>query len=114
MKGEKTPKKHEKSTPQRVPNYILDELKKIGKGDWKNGLSCSVNAWKIMNENPEIKIMNDVDVLMADIRLYYPENHYNHFDNFPAVMRMFLKKGYPDFSIMVGKRFEKNLEEFDK
>jgi len=111
---EKTIKKQEKSTPQRIPNHILDELKKIGNGNWKDGLSCSVNAWKIMNENPEIKVMKDVDVLMSDIRLYYSDNHYDHFNNFPAVMHMFLKRGVPDFSIMKSKRFEKSLKEFDK
>jgi len=62
--------------------------------------------------NPEQILMNDVDTLMSHLKLHYPDNHYDHFDNFPAVFRMFLKRGIPDFSIMTGNRVEKSLEEY--
>ncbi len=106
--------KRESSKTYRIKNNTMEDLKKIGDGDWKRGMYVSVEAWKILHKNPEEKIMHDVNVLMTDLRLYYGDNHFDHFDNFPAVVRMFLKKGYPDFSIMMDKRFEKNLEEFDK
>jgi len=106
--------KNKKSTTQRIPNHILTELKQIGNGDWKAGLLSTITTWKIMNKNPEIKLMHDVDILMSDLRLFYSDNHFKHFDNFPAVVRKFLKTGYPDFSIMSNKRFEKSLKEFEE
>jgi len=102
-----------KSNVRSVPKSLDKDLCEIGKGDWKKGMYESVEAWKIMHRNPEMKLMNDVEVLMSDLRLYYPGNHYEHFDNFPAVFRMFLKNGVPDFSIMKSKRFEKSLKEFE-
>lgn len=105
-------KKRECSKTYRIKNNLIGDLKQIGDGDWKKGMYESVEAWKIMHKNPEMKLMHDVDVLMSDLRLYYPSNHYDHFDNFPAVFRMFLKRGSPDFSIMTGKRVEKSLEEY--
>ena len=103
-----------KSIVHSVPKSVDKDLCKIGDGNWKKGMYESVEAWKIMHKNPEMKIMHDVDVLMSDLRLHYGDNHYNHFDNFPAVMRLFLKNGIPDFSIMTSKRFEKSLKEFDE
>ena len=113
MEKKKT-RKNEKSTTQRIPNYILTELKQIGNGNWKDGLLSTITTWKIMNKNPEIKLMHDVDIFMSDLRLFYSDNHFKHFDNFPAVVRKFLKTGYPDFSIMSNKRFEKPLKEFEE
>ena len=115
MEKKKTmPKTRRHSIVRSIPKTLDKDLCKIGNGDWKQGMYESVEAWKIMHKNPEMKLMHDVEVLMTDLQLHYPENHYSHFDNFPAVFRMFLKKGYPDFSIMMGKRFEKSLKEFDK
>lgn len=119
MKKNKSPKKNNykrqrKTKVRAIPNNLDKDFANIGDGDWKQGMYVSVEAWKILHKNPEEKIMHDVDVLMTDLRLHYGDNHFDHFDNFPAVMRLFLKSGYPDFSIMTGKRFEKPLKEFDK
>lgn len=113
--GKKKPiqNRRRKSNVRSIPKSLDKDLCEIGKGDWRQGTYEAVEAWKIMHKNPEMKLMHDVDVLMSDLRLYYPDNHYDHFDNFPAVFRMFLKRGSPDFSIMTGKRSEKSLEEYE-
>ena len=103
----------EKSTPKRIPNQILSELKYIGKGDWKRGLIETLSIYKLFASKPENIIMKDVDSLMSHLKQYYDGNHFDHFDNFPAVMRMFLKTGNPDFSIMTSKKVDKNIEEYN-
>ena len=104
-------KQSEKSTTKRISNYALVELKKIGDGDWKRGLVKSINAHDVLNKNPEIKLMHDVDMLMSDLMLYYGDNHYEHFTNFPSCFRQFLKKGFQNWS-MINKRYDKPIDEF--
>ena len=81
------------SVVRSIPKHVDKRLNEIGSGDWKKGLYLSVDAWNIQNKNPEIKLMNDVDTLMTDLRSFYPDNHYEHFSNFPAFFKMFLKNG---------------------
>lgn len=113
MEKKKKPKK-EVSNPMRIPIHQKNRLKEIGQGNPREGLTKTLALFDELMANPERILMKDVDTFMSHLRLYYSDNHYSHFDNFPAVVRKFLKSGYPDFSIMEGKRFEKNLEEFDK
>jgi len=102
----------QKSFLRSVPINLNAEFNKIGDGDWKKGMYDAVFAWKILNKNPEQKIMQDIDQFMSDLKYFYGENHYRHFGNFPSVIRKFLKRGYPDFSIM-NKRPEKVIDEFE-
>lgn len=101
------------SSPMRISFYQRTKLKEIGNGNPREGLTRVIALYDDLMANPERILMKDVDTLMSHLRLYYSENHCNHFDNFPAVFRMFLKRGIPDFSIMKSKCFEKKLEEYE-
>ena len=113
MEKTKTTKK-EVSNPMRIPICQKTKLKEIGDGNPREGLTKALAFYDELMMNPERILMKDVDIFMSHLKLYYPDNHYNHFDNFPAVVRKFLKNGFPDFNIITSKRFEKNLKEFDK
>jgi len=97
----------------RIPSHQKYKLKNIGNGNPREGLTKVLAVYDQLMMHPEQILMRDVETLMTHLKLHYPDNHYEHFDNFPAVFRMFLKRGTPDFSIMTGKRVEKNLEEYD-
>lgn len=112
MEKKKTTKK-EISNPMRIPTHQKNKLKEIGQGNPREGLTKALGVYDQLMANPEQILMKDVDVLMSDLRLYFSDNHYDHFDNFPAVFRSFLKSGVPDFSIMKNKRSEKSLEEYE-
>jgi len=110
--SQKTSKK-DISSPMRIPFYQKNKLKKIGQGNPREGLTKVLGVYDTLMANPERILMKDVDTLMNHLKLHYSDNHYSHFDNFPAVFRMFLKRGSPDFSIMTGKRSEKSLDEYE-
>ncbi len=88
------------SVVRSIPKHVDKRLNEIGQGDWKKGLYVAVDAWDIQHKNPEIKLMNDVDILMTDLKLFYPDNHYKHFRNFPAFFRLFLKNGIPNTNFL--------------
>jgi len=106
--------KNKKYPPKRIPTNQLKKLEKIGEGDWRIGLTKLITTYENLMTNPEQLLMKDCDALMAHVRLYCTDNHWNHIDNFPAVFRKFLKTGYFDFSIMSDKRHEKPIDEFEK
>ena len=101
------------SSPMRIPFYQKLKLEEIGQGNPRHGLTKLLGIYDGLMAKPETILMKDVETLMTHLKLHYPDNHYDHFDNFPAVFRMFLKRGVPDFSIMKSKRVEKNLEEYE-
>ena len=111
MERKKNTKK-EISNPMRIPTYQKNKLKKIGEGNPREGLTKVLGIYDQLMANPEQILMKDVDTLMNHLKLHYSDNHYSHFDNFPAVFRMFLKRGVPDFSIMTNKRVEKPIDDF--
>ena len=111
MEKEKNPENHQNgmrklSVVRSIPKHVDMRLNEIGKGNWKKGLKISIEAWDIQNKNPEIKLMNDVDNLMTDLRTYFPDNHYEHFDNFPAFFLNFLKNGDTNLD-MLNKKGDK-------
>ena len=101
-----------KSKPCRIPNSLLSELEKIGQGDWKKGMYEAVTSHRVIIQNPELKLMNDVDRLMTDLLFYYGDNHYEHFSNFPSCFRQFLKRGHHNWKMM-NKRYERTLDEIE-
>jgi len=114
MEKKNSQKFTKKSVPCRISKYALLELSRIGKGDWKRGLLKAIDAHDTINKEPEIKLMHDVDLLMTDLRSYYGDNHYEHFDNFPTCFRQFLKQGHLNWS-KINKRYEKkSIDEFEK
>jgi len=106
-------KNNSKSKPCRIPNSLLSELEKIGKGDWKKGMYEAVTSHRVVIQNPELKLMNDVDMLMTDLLFYYGENHYHHFCNFPSCFRQFLKRGHHNWKIM-NKSYDRTLDEIEQ
>ena len=92
------------SSPMRIPFYQKLKLKEIGQGNPREGLTKVLGIYDQLMTNPEQIIRKDVDTLMAHIKVHYSDNHYSHFDNFPAVVHLFLKSGVPDFSIMKKKQ----------
>jgi len=107
-------KKHDKKTIVcRIPRNIYSKIIKVGEGDFKQGVTVVLSSHEIVRENPELKLMHDVDVLMSDLLFYYGENHYDHFSNFPSCFRQFLKRGFHNWK-MLDKRFEKSIEDFKK
>lgn len=114
MEKKNSQKFTKRSVPCRIPKHVLLELSKIGNGDWKQGLSKAIDAHNIINKEPEIKLMHDVELLMTDLSTYYSNNHYEHFNNFPACFRQFLKQGHLNWS-KINKRYEKKpIDEFEK
>jgi len=105
--SKKSVKKDEKSVVCRIPMNIHKEIISRGKGDFRNGIVKTNILCKEVEKNPVNIIMQDVDNLMAHIEQYYPMNHYNHFSNFPAFMKVFLRTGKPPSSKMLNKVFEK-------
>lgn len=110
-KKKKTRNFTQKSKPCRISKNLFLELEKIGDGDWKHGLLRSIDAHKALNKNPEVKLMNDVDMLMSDLIVYYSNNHYDHFSNFPACFRQFLRKGFQNWA-KINKRYDKHIDEY--
>lgn len=108
MKSEKI----EKSKVARIPTKLYQKIEKRGDGDFKTGLIKINSFCEHFELKPEQIIMDDVEQLMVHIQRYYPENHYNHFHNFPAFMRVFIKRGIPDFSILSAKRPEKVIDKY--
>ena len=84
------------SNPMRVPTYQKVKLKKIGEGNPREGLTKVLGIYDQLMANPEQILMRDVDTLMSHLKLHYPDNHYDHFNNFPAFFMSFLKSGVPD------------------
>ena len=84
-------------------SLILNEA--IKKDEYKKNFN------EIITQQPEEKLMKHIDNFMVDLKQYYGENHYEHFLNFPAMVRLGLKKGYLDTSILKG-RPEKSIDEF--
>lgn len=105
-------KKVEKSVVVRVPIALHNKIKNRGGGDFKTGLITVQSICEHLESKPEDIIMGDVDTLMIHLKQYYPENHLNHFHNFPAFMRRFINRGIPDFSILSAKRPEKVIDKF--
>lgn len=97
-------KKGEKSVVIRVPIKLHQKIKIRGNGSFSIGLIKTETICEQIEREPSEILMEDVSHLMDDLRRYYSDNHYGHFDNFPAFIRMFLKHGNPDFSIMDKKR----------
>ena len=112
MEKKKIRGKTQKSVLRSIPLSLDNELCKIGEGDWKKGIYESVSAHKIVNHNPELKLMHDVDILMTDLLCYYGDNHYEHFSNFPSCFRQFLKRGHHNWKMM-NKRYERTLDEIE-
>lgn len=110
---EKKKQKMELSETMRVPKNQKQKLRQIGEGNPRIGLTKILTTYENLTSNPEQILMKDCDVLMAHVRLYCSENHWNHIDNFPAAFRKFIKTGYFDFSIMSDKRYEKPIDEFE-
>ena len=104
--------KTEKSVVCRIPIRLHSKISKRGGGNFQHGLVAVNSIVEHVEERPEQIIMEDVDNIMIHLQQYYPENHYNHFHNFPAFMRIFLKRGIPDFSILSSKRPEKLIDKF--
>jgi len=107
--------KRRKYPQKRIPRHLLEQLNKIGKGHWKEGLIIALNKYDEIEKHPERIIMADVDKLMSDIRTYFGDNHYEHFDNFPSFMIAFMKSGVVTesmFKRFFGKRPEKIIDEF--
>ncbi|GAH50213.1 unnamed protein product [marine sediment metagenome] len=105
-KGRKIP-----SEVIRVNKIQIKKLKEIGKGDHKIGLSKVLNVYEIITQQPEEKLMKHIDNFMVDLKQYYGENHYEHFLNFPAMVRLGLRKGHLDTRILKG-RPEKSIDKF--
>lgn len=108
-KGQKIPSK-----VIRVNKIQIIKLKEIGRGNHKVGLEKVLNVYEIITQQPEEKMMKHIDNFMVDLKQYYDENHYDHFTNFPAMVRLGLKKGYLDPSILKSgpeKSIDKVMEE---
>jgi len=95
----------------RVNKIQIKKLEEIGRGDHKIGLAKVLNVYEAITQQPEEKLMKHIDNFMVDLRQYYGENHYEHFLNFPAMVRLGLRQGYLDTSILKG-RPEKSIDEF--
>ncbi len=104
-----------KTTTMRIPDDERKQLHKIGNGDPRRGLSIALHVYADVKKDPAKIIMNDVDELMSSIKQYYPENHFNHFSNFPAFMTVFLKTGRPPSSdMLIGRALENKETERDE
>lgn len=101
------------STTMRIPDNQKQKIKMIGEGDFRQGLTKVLTIYDTTMRDPEKILMNDVDLLMDDLKKHYGENHYKHFDNFPAFFKMFLKKGHTNVEILK-QRPEQSIEKFEK
>lgn len=103
MEKKKTIRTMRNTDVVRIPKSQSKTLKKIGDGNIRIGLTKTITIYEQMTSNPERILMQDVEQLMNDLQKHYSANHYNHFDNFPAFFRVFLKRGIPDIGILTGK-----------
>ena len=113
MEKKKTRKINIKSETTRIPVNQKQKITIIGEGDFRQGLTKILTIYENSVAHPEDILMKDVDMIMNDLSRYFGENHYNHFSNFPAFFRMFLKKGYASPDILK-TRPEKNIEKFEE
>lgn len=96
---------HEMKQPhskvERIPIEYYTTLQQLGNGDFKKGLRKALflcNSTDITNV-----LMNDCNLLMDHLQLFYNENHNHHFKNFPAFFLKFLQTGDCDFKILKGE-----------
>lgn len=113
MEKKKTRKKCIKTETTRIPFNQKQKIEFIGDGDFRQGLTKVLTIYENTTAHPEQILMSDVDKLMSDLKTYYSDNHYNHFTNFPACFKLFLKKGFVNTDILK-TRPEHNIEKFEK
>lgn len=112
MKGKKV-SKIDRSVVCRIPISLHANIKKRGDGDFRTGLIKTNTICEHVETRPEQIIMEDVDNIMLHLQQYYGDNHYSHFDNFPAFMRNFLNRGIPNYSILNSKQIKKKEGKVD-
>ena len=91
----------------RIPVEYYDEFMRIGGGDWKKGMVRALIAYNCSLENDNVGmdvLMRDCERLMEHLRVFFPENHYAHFSNFPAFLRFFLQTGKIKIDILQTKK----------
>lgn len=103
--------KKAKTVPVRI---FVDQKKKltnIGKGDLRRGITISIHDHKILNQYPDDKVMDDLDVFMTSLQRRRPDVHSNHLHNLPAFVRTCLKKDETDLSYFKDNVIDKKKEE---
>ena len=104
-----------KSESTRIPIYQKNYIKKIGNGNFRHGLAKLINTFEIVNRDPSILLLKELEHFSGMIKAFSPENHFDHYlkSNLPAVMRKFVMTGVVDGAILNG-RVEKPIENFNK
>jgi len=85
--------------------------KEIGKGNVRRGISLLCHDHNERKKNPEQIVMEKIDKAMVTIQELYPDHYRNHFHNLPAFIRVGLRKGDLDFSILDNGNEDKENKE---
>lgn len=119
-KNDKTTKKQDqqknrKYPPKRIPDRIMEQLERIGNGNWRHGLDKVLNTYELIERDPSIILNKELEQFGNLIQVFSPENHFEHYmeSNLPAMLRIFIKTGRIDPSIL-NKRAEKALDKFEE
>lgn len=103
-------KKKPSSETKRIPIEMIHEFEKMGNGNFKKGLMKSIISYH--THDPKELLMKDCDMLMDHLKLFFSDNHYQHFDNFPAFFRRFLETGLLDVNYLIKE--SKNTNNLDE
>ena len=71
--------KEPQSKVERIPIELLHEFKRIGNGNWKQGMTAALISHN--THDPKELLMKDCDGLMHHLELFYDNNHNSHFNN---------------------------------
>ena len=107
-------KNNKKYPTKRIPEKHLKKLEKIGKGNWRDGLSEVLNIYELIMRDPRVLLEKEVVHFSNLVKAFASDNHFEHYvdSNLPAVLVRFVRTGQVDGSIL-NKRHEKPIEEFD-
>lgn len=104
----------QKTKTQRIPIKLLNKITKIGSGDFRAGLHRMEEIYDLVNKDPSIILLRELDQFSNLIHAFSSENHYGHFvdSGMPVVLRKFIQTGRIDVDFLKHVREEKALETF--
>ena len=115
-KNDKKSKRDQQKYPtKRISGHAMEQLTRIGGGNWKQGLDKAINTYELLERDPSLILYKEIEQFGNLIQAFSSENHFEHYmdSNLPAMLRTFIKTGRIDPSIL-NKRAEKALDKFEE